>query len=393
MKNVSKKSKKIKVAMVGSVPISLHAFKHYFMLLENHGCEITLITSPNEQFSLLDHIPVHAKIGVTIHRDISLFNDFIAIVKLFFLFRRENFDIVHSKTPKGGLICAIAGFFARVPVRIHTYTGQRWDTLSGLKRRLLQLCDQIIGTLNTFCYADSHSQAQYLVDLKIIRADKISCLAQGSFAGIDLEQIPYPSVSVKNKILSQIAFNNDYPIISFLGRVTKDKGVDDLINAFLQVREEIKVNLLLIGPYEEADPISAKSKDVISHHPNIRCTGFVSNIYDYLSVSCVHCLPSYREGFSTSILEAAALGIPTVGSNIVGVKDAIINGENGLLFPLGNIEQFVHHLKTLLQDETKLKMMGEKAKERVGKEFTAEKITEELYAEYQRLLKESGVSY
>jgi glycosyltransferase involved in cell wall biosynthesis len=307
---------------------------------------------------------------------------------LYLLFRREHFDIVHSTTPKAGLLCALAGFLAGVPVRLHTFTGQVWIQMHGASRFLAKAGDWVTANLNTMCYADSASQREFIIGSGLVSAERIQVLGAGSLAGVDLERFnPEAWEKSRATIRGDLGIGTDFRVITFIGRLTKEKGIDELIAAFRLLRDRGgKYFLILVGPSElEPGSQSNETEGLLDGDPQILLTGYADRPERYLAVTDLLCLPSYREGFGNVVIEAAAMGIPTVGTDIVGLRDSIVDGETGLLVPLKDPEALASALERLFTDEQMRTSMGRRARERATKMYDAKKINAAVLEEYDRL--------
>jgi glycosyltransferase involved in cell wall biosynthesis len=330
---------------------------------------------------------------IEIPRGINLGEDFVATFKLFIHFRKIKPTIVHSSTPKAGLLCAIAAFLARVPVRLHTFTGQRWATLKpgSLLRLLLIFCDKLIVKLNTYVYTDSPSQSQFLIEHNIAPQAGISTIHKGCYGGINFDRFNIEKLShYKNKVRQEIKINDDAKLVLFLGRVTKDKGIEDLLEVFNQ--KEIcdrNIHLILVGPFEqELDPISEKSLSILKTNPKIHYLGYTDLPEKYLIAADLLCMPSYREGFGTVILEAASLKVPALGSNIPGLKDAIVDNVTGKLFTVKNHLELKQGLILLCENDSLRTKLGEQAYLRAQTDFHYEILAQKQLEEYSRLIAE-----
>ena len=314
--------------------------------------------------------------------------DLSALWKLFLFFRRERFDIVHSTTPKAGMLCAVAGYLARIPIRLHTFTGQPWAELSGAMRWIAKAGDRVTARLDTLCYADSPSQVEFIVAEGIAKNGKIEVLGAGSLAGVDLSRFDPEKWADSGKALrEELGIPESHRIIAFIGRVTRDKGINELVEAFGMLRRDgLKCTLLLIGPGERGDG-SLSNSAAHTTDPDIRYIGYSPEPERFLAVTDIFCLPSYREGFGNVVVEAAAMGIPTVGTDIVGLKDAVVDGKTGILVPPKDSEALACALKTLLADDALRQKMGEAAMLRVLDKFTANRVNQAILDEYQRLRK------
>ncbi|MFU2328101.1 glycosyltransferase family 4 protein [Pseudomonas sp. NFX98] len=354
--------------------------------LKDAGATVTIISSDDELGGELRDLAGSGFIPLKMVREINPIQDLRSLLSLIRVFRLHKFDVVHSTTPKAGLLCAIAGRLAGIKVRLHTYTGQPWVTMTGLKKNILKFCDKTIGYLNTRCYTDSFSQQQFLVAENIVKADRLSVLGEGSFAGVDLTRFDPACFSESEKAILKVELGIDpqSKVIVFVGRITKDKGVSELIRAFeLLVAEKNDIFLLLVGPYEPdglAIVESVTSPEVLSR---IKVVGFSSDPERYMAIGDMLCLPSYREGFGTVVIEAAAMGLPTVGTRIYGLTDAVVDGQTGMLVSVCDTQGLADAIRTLVTDEELLKSMSSAARERAVSTFDSKRYSDLLIAEYR----------
>lgn len=382
----------LRVARVSTVKFAIYTQLYAQLeIIESAKMDLTVISSEDD--SLIGNqyeLNEFDFIGVNIPRNISPIRDFLALLRLVKIFRREQFDVVHSTTPKAGLLCAIAGRIAGVKVRMHTFTGQPWATMTGLKRLLLRLCDKIIGYLNTCCYADSISQKKFLIDNGIGTDNQLIVLGKGSLAGVNSTRFN-PMLfldSDKKQLRSELNIPEKSQIILFVGRITLEKGVSELLEAFESiVSKGLDVYLLLVGPFE---PDGKQCLDKISNvkvNKCIRTVGFTSQPEKYMAISDVLCLPSYREGFGTVVIEAAVMGLPAITTDIYGLSDAVVDGETGLLVPVRNYNLLATALVHTLENNNFRLEMAFKARERALEFFDSSKIGELVVEEYKKYSK------
>lgn len=354
------------------------------------GADVAIVSSEPK---LNRPIPDAKYYSIEIARQLNLKKDLIALFRLYRLFKKHQFDIVHSTTPKAGFLCALAGFFAGVPIRLHTFTGQPWVTLSGRKQKLAIFADKFIGIFNTACYADSLSQKKFLVSKKIIKSNKISVLGKGSVSGVNFRKFNSKKCdkNICNKIKRSLKIPIHSIVIVFVGRIVKDKGAIELVKAFYSAfSDNPNIYLLFVGPQE----LSLKDLGVNANSSlknRIRFTGLTHTPSSYLSISNFLCLPSYREGFGTVVLEAAAIGIPTIGSNIYGLSDAIVHGETGLLVEPKKIGELVAAMRKLVYDNKFCRKLGKNAYNRARNHFSSTKVNQKVILEYQTLLRKKGI--
>lgn len=333
---------------------------------------------------------------IAIARKINLWADLKALVLLFVLCRRYKPDVVHSIMPKAGLLTAIAAWLAGVPVRMHTFTGQVWDTKRGLPRAFLKALDRLVVLLNTRCLTDSPSQSAHLLKHGVSDHGKaLGSLGQGSLNGVDLGRFDKARISASSKVSrTSVGLGETDFVITYAARKSIDKGALDMLRAFAMARKRIQhMRLLFVGPDESNGAIEALRAATPEAFEGVVEFGLVRNLEDYLALSDVLCLPSYREGFGSVVIDAAALEVPCVGSRIPGLVNAIVDGETGVLFPVGDVDQLSDILVALESDRDRLKQLGKAASERVRKVFSSEVLYSHLANLYKEQLVLAGSKF
>ena len=325
---------------------------------------------------------------IDLNRKINLVSDVLVLFALCRIFISYKPDIVHSIMPKAGLLTAIAGFICRVPVRIHTFTGQIWATKTGPARTVYYWLDRLINSLNTICLTDSPSQSAFLHKHKVSNAGRtLPVLLKGSLSGVDVARFNLPALTEQAcHLRRQLGLNGTNFVFAFIARKTRDKGAVDVLKAFAAVSKiHPNARLLFIGPDESGGEIEDSLKSDPNLFDNVLDVGQVENHELYLAISDVLCLPSYREGFGTIVIDAAALGVPTIGSNIPGLVDSIENGQTGVLFPVGDVDALAGIMTDCLENPGKYENMRLHAKARVDEFFAADLLYDALKALYLEL--------
>jgi glycosyltransferase involved in cell wall biosynthesis len=283
-------------------------------------------------------------------------------------------DIVHSIMPKAGLLTAIAARVAGVKVRVHTFTGQVWDTKKGVARSVYQWLDRLVVSLNSVCLTDSPSQSQHLLDNGIgLKGQPLPVLGMGSLVGVDLDRFDPIRIRATAQVTrSSLGLTDKHFVIVFIGRKSRDKGSLDLLKAFAVAKTDSPdMRLLFIGPDESSGDIQRSRHTTPELFDAVVERGTVSNPEEYLLASDLLCMPSYREGFGSVVIEAAALGVPCVGSRIAGLVDSIVEGKTGLLHPAGDILRLAELLKQLHSDRVLLGRLSMQARERTRTHFSS----------------------
>jgi glycosyltransferase involved in cell wall biosynthesis len=377
-------NKRKKVCIAATVPFALVMFMkpHIAMLAEQY--DVTLITNGTEQ-DLSSLLKTNVRfIYVNFERKVSLWRDLKTLFRLYKIFRKERFDIVHSLMPKTGLVAMVAAFFAGVPNRIHTFTGQVWANKVGVVRQGLKTLDRLTASCATSLLADSLSQRQFLVDHHITERSKISVLGNGSVCGVDIERFR-PDLIVRQEIRACLGIPDNAIVYLFLGRVNKDKGIYDLAYAFAELAGTLPcAHLLVVGPDEEDMDLTLQL--ILDKCPDqFHRVGFTDKPEDYMASADVICLPSYREGFGSVIIEAASVGLPAVASNICGLIDAVIDGETGVLHQPGDVDGIKRMLLMLTNDTDMRKKLSKKAMVRAHDLFSTDLVVNAMRQFYANL--------
>jgi glycosyltransferase involved in cell wall biosynthesis len=327
-----------------------------------------------------------AVIPTPIARAIRPLSDLRGVVRLYIAMLRNKPDLVHSTGPKGGLLGMIAAWLARVPVRVHTFTGQVWTNSTGFPRMALKLADRCTAWLATDILVDSLSQEDYIVKESIVPKWKTSVLGKGSISGVNAERFA-PNFKVREEMRKSLGIPNDEFLILFMARITRDKGALVMAEGFRLLNFDSKgaAHLLVVGPDEEnlAPAMREICKDYLC---KFHLHGYTRLPENFMAASDVLCLPSYREGFGTVLINAASSGIPAIASRIYGSKDAVVDGETGLLIEPGNAFDLACKLKLLMNNPDLRSRLGYRGRERVIRDFSEDILTKALIDFYRNRL-------
>jgi len=371
---------KKRIAFVVAVPITFHAFLqgHAEILADEY--DITVVTNMDGH-DLPDVARQFKFVHFSISRKIGLLGDLYALWQLCLILRRERFDIVHSVTPKAGLLAGLAGTLCLQKRRLHTFTGQVWATRAGIMRRILKSVDRLTLACTTHALADSPSQIEFLKAEGFYA--EITVLGDGSIAGVDTERFR-ADAQARQEMRVQYGLSTEV-VFGFLGRLNRDKGVPELIDAFIASGLGHDAVLLLVGPDEEALETEIQAK-IEGTGLRVILNGATRTPERALAAMDVFCLPSHREGFGTSALEAAAMGLPAIVSRIYGLIDAVKEGETALCHEVGNVVQLSEAMRLMADDKALRARMGVAAQERALRYFTLARISNELAAFYRQVL-------
>jgi glycosyltransferase involved in cell wall biosynthesis len=374
-----------RICFVATIPFAINVFlrAHVEVLMRTY--DVTLVTNGSVKELAASLQGGVCLIPVRIERKVSLKNDVLALVKLWRLFRTARFDIVHSITPKAGLLSMIAARGACIRYRLHTFTGQVWATKKGVQRFALRMLDRFLAMNATRVFADSHSQRRFLIDNNVVSPSKIEVLADGSFVGVDTRRF-CASPSARSTVRAEFGIAEDAIVYLFLGRLNRDKGILDLFKAFATAADDdCNIHLMVVGPDESG--IDLEYLDLSRQHPaRLHRAGFSDYPERYMSAADVFCLPSYREGFGSVLVEAAAVGLPAIASRIYGITDAVEDGVTGILHEAGAPSEIAAAMLLFARDVGLRRTMGMAARERALTRFSELRLTTAFADLYHSML-------
>jgi glycosyltransferase involved in cell wall biosynthesis len=370
-----------RLCIVAAIPLSLNAFMAPHVRELRRTWRITLVAS-SEPDAELRHPNVEFA-PIPLARQISPLRDVGSLFALWRLFRRQRFDVVQSITPKAGLLAMVAGRLAGVPVRIHWFTGQVWATSSGARRWLLKTIDRVLVASSTHLLADSRSQRAFLIDEGVAPAHRIDVIEEGSVAGVDVARFDRDPASAA-RVRAQLGIPDTAVVALYLGRLQEAKGVPEIAAAFARVAPLYpSLHLLVVGP-DEAGLRPSLERTLAGSRDRVHFADFTPVPQDYMAASDIFVMPSHREGFGVAVIQAAACAIPTIGTRIYGLIDAVEHGGTGLLVPPRDVSALADAMGRLAGDADLRRSMGDRARQRVVERFTEARLVKALYEFYEQ---------
>lgn len=379
---------KPKLIRTSTIAASLNILLKGQLAFLNKHYEVVAVSGGDAHLEAL-RVREHVRVAeVTINRSISPVKDVVSLIELFFLFRKEKPQIVHSITPKAGLLSMIAAYFAGVPFRIHTFTGLIFPYKTGFMHSLLLFMDKVLCGFATHIYPEGEGVKQDLITYKVT-SKPLTVLANGNVNGIDLSYFDPQQVveDQKQSLKALLEIKISEFVFVYVGRLVGDKGINELITAFVDLQKENSYcKLLLVGDYEkDLDPLNSHIMTQIENNQNIISVGFQQDIRPYLSISDVFVFPSYREGFPNVVLQACAMELPCIVTDISGSNEIIKEYYNGLIVPVKNSNLLFQKMKLLLDDPALRLLLASNTRNNVVKKYEQRTVWNALIEEYNKL--------
>ena len=366
-----------------TVPETMSFLSRQIQYLIDSGFEVAVICSPGwHNETAATYYPVKME------REISLCKDLRSLIRITMLLLSLKPDIINAGTPKASFLVGMAAFLTRVPIRVYMCHGLRIETAKGWKRRILSITERITAACATTVCCVSHSVKSRLLELGLANPNKLDMIGFGSVNGINLEKFhPEHSRANAKRLLNKHSIPSDAFVIGFVGRLTTDKGIPEAIVAFRELKQYFtKIVLVLVGNFEDGDPLPKQTVEWIANDPQIILTGFSQQVAEYYHIFNLLWLPSHREGLPTVLLEAAACGLPVIACKTTGCVDVVDHGKTGYLVTVGDSKSLAAYTKKLLRNTSFSIAMGQRGRKRVEQHFQQTKVWENTKQYYQKLL-------
>ena len=357
---------------------------------QEKGFEVAVVCPPRRQgewdVPRSGTIPI---LEVRMEREIAPLRDIASLWTLLRIMRRFSPTIVNVGTPKAGLLGGLAAWINRVPCRFYTLHGLRFETTKGLRRRLLICIERLTCRLAHRVICVSNSVREKAVVSGLADRERMLVLGPGSCNGVDAERFAATPERIKRAagLRQALGISMSAPVLLFVGRLTVDKGIPELMAAFRNVAQQFpQLRLVLAGCFEEGDPLPAEIRRMLETHPRVLFTGAVKDIEICYLMADIVVLPSHREGLPTVVLEAQAAGKPVIGASATGIVDVIEHEQTGLLFPVGDVAALANAIARVVEDQTLARKIADAGRQQVLCKFGQRQIWEALSREYLRAL-------
>ena len=383
-----KEDSKYNLCILAVVPDSIKLFyQNQIEALNRAGIKTTVVSIEDAELrSILPAETVFSPVEFT--RVISPLRDLKVLWQLYKIFRKHKFDLVQYSTPKASLPGAIAAFIARIPIRVYILWGLYYSTQRGLKRPALKMLEKLTCRLSTHIVPIAHEMVGAIESEGLTKRSKCEVMLNGSACGIDFEKLEYRKYpGGRRRIRKECDLPEEAIVIGIVSRLTGDKGINELVAAFTKIAKEMDdVYLLIVGHKEEKDRLPPVTEKVIASHPKIRGIGWRDNPIPYYMAMDIFCLPTYREGFGEVNLEAQAMSLPVVSTNVIGPRESVEQGRTGFLVEPKSSEALMEPLKRLTLDAELRKQMGQKGRERIKQKFDSKDMIRAIVEHRLKLL-------
>ena len=375
-----------KIIRTSTVSTSLNTFCRGTLRRLAQTYDVVAVSTPDDELHEMAQREGVRVVGVAMRRPISPLHDLRSLLRLIRVFRRERPDMVHSITPKAGLLSMIAAWVCRVPVRLHTFTGLVFPTAAGLKQKILILTDRITCACATHIVPEGEGVKNDLINYGITRKP-LRVLGYGNVRGVDMQHYNCtPEVMAAAKPIKR----PEVFTFVFVGRVVRDKGINELVQAFARLHAHVPATrLVLVGWFEDdLDPVLPQTRQMIEQNEAIEAVGSQADVRPWLAASDALVFPSYREGFPNVVLEAGAMGLPSIVTDINGSREIVVEGKNGVIVPPRDADALYAAMLRFIEAPAEVAQMAANAREMIASRFEKSFVEQCLFDYYKEILGE-----
>ena len=374
----------LKLIRTSTIPASLENLLKGQLKMLSKYYNVLAVSSPGDDMETIEEREGVRTIAIPMERRISLIKDFISLIRLIVLFAKERPDMVHSITPKAGLLSMLAAWITRVPVRMHTFTGLVFPTATGKMQKLLIAMDRLTCFCATHINPEGEGVKRDLVNYNIT-SKPLHIIANGNVNGIDLEYFDKTPEVVEKACSYKKEGTFTF---CFVGRMVRDKGINELVHSFLRLyQKDERVRLLLVGPFEkELDPVLPEVEEHILHHPGICYMGYQNDVRPFLVASDALVFPSYREGFPNVVIQAGAMGLPAIVTDINGCNEIVLSDLNGVIIPSKDEQALYESMKYFASHPVEVERMAANARPLIASRYEQRIVWNALLDEYKSII-------
>lgn len=381
-----------KLIRITTVPISLEKLLEGQIIFMQDYFEVTAVSANRERLEVLGIENDFTTFHVEMSRQITPWKDLLAVLKLYRFLKKEQPTIVHTHTPKAGIVGMMAAYLAKVPIRLHTVAGLPLMETTGIKRYVLNQVERWTYKFATKVYPNSKGLYDFILSEGLAARQKLHIIANGSSNGIDTAYFnpDLYSEGQQSSLRQELGISMDNFVFIFVGRLVGDKGINELVKAFSNLNSEFRIQnskLLLVGPLEtDLDPLLPETLEAKENDPNIIEVGYQQDVRPYFAISDALVFPSYREGFPNVVMQAGAMGLPSIVSDINGCNEIIEDGVNGMIIPSKNTVKLEKAMISMLEDIATRQMLASYSRPLIVSRYERQQVWDALLKEYNTLL-------
>lgn len=382
-----------KLIRITTVPMALkHLLAGQMRFMKENGFDVIMVSADGKEREDVMQNEGCTHVIIPMTRKITPFADLKSLWQLYRFIKKEKPDIVHSHTPKAGLLAMLAAKYAGVKIRIHTIAGLRFMTSRGITKKILVMMEKLTARSATHVWPNSFSLLKYIRENKLVNESKLNVIAKGSSNGINLKKFSEENLNKEKlqQIREQLNFNPEYTYLLSVGRIVNDKGIDELLKVFSELyNENDKLRLILLGSFEEElDPISVEAKNILHNHPGIFHNNWSNDVEYYMKIASLLIHASHREGFPNVLLQAGAMSCPIVCSIIEGNIDIVEHEKTGLLFKVKNEADLKEKLKFAINNLELMKQYSVEIRNKIENQFDQQIVHQSIRDKYFELINE-----
>lgn len=382
--------KKNTIVRITTIPLSLEKLLGDQLQFINNYFNVTAISSDKERLEEYGKSQSVDTYHIEMTRKITPIQDLKCLIKLFIFLKKNKPLIIHSHTPKAGIIAMLSSYLANIPIRMHTVAGLPLLEKKGIKRVVLNFIEKLTYRCSTNVYPNSYGLKNIILEKKFTKKNKLKIIGNGSSNGIDTSYFNPELFSKEEKqtLRRNHKIRNDDFVFIFVGRIVGDKGINELVEAFEKLsKDNSKVKLLLVGQYEDnLDPLKKQTKFIINNNEQIVSVGYQNDVRSYFSIADSLVFPSYREGFPNVVMQAGAMGLCSIVSNINGCNEIIENNKNGIIIPVKDTKEIHNAMMKICYDKNLFMKLKLNSRSLIKKRYQRELIWTSILKEYNNLL-------
>lgn len=376
-----------KLIRITTVPLSLDKLLEGQLRFMSEFYEVTALSSEKEYLERIGQKENVSTFHIEMTRKITPIQDVISVIKMYFFLKKTKPFIVHTHTPKAGIVGMLAAKLAGVPHRLHTVAGLPLLEATGIKRKLLDFVEKLTYSSATKVYPNSKALLEIIQQNNYCNPSKLKVIGNGSSNGIDTNYFDksHFSAGQNNTLKNKLGITTSDFVFIFVGRIVADKGINELVAAFSTLQKEItNVKLLLVGPFEEElNPLQPETMNEIQTNPSIISVGYQNDVRPYFAISNALVFPSYREGFPNVVMQAGAMNLPSIVSNINGCNEIIIEGENGIIIPVKDQNALLNAMKIVAQNDIVIQKYTQNARPLIVSRYEQNVVWDAILKEYR----------